>query len=200
MIRPSSTAQEKVPFSLTSAHGSETRCCDYRTRCLRECFGTSLESGWKNLRRGCNSWKRKWVSSASAGTADATTNADRCGESSTNSRVNVVDLRVGSKPETFAGETHEWKGWSLKMRQYIAAVDEELYLKLVNVEANPLREMPLVGMNEPQKRRARQLALMLTMHTKDRALQMMTKQSDPANGFQIWRRFLEEWEDGTEGC
>ena len=71
----------------------------------------------------------------SAGTADATTNDDRCGESSTNSsypaqdaRVNLVDLRVGNKPETFAGETHEWKGWSFKMRQYIAAVDEELYL------------------------------------------------------------------------
>ena len=41
------------------------------------------------------------------------------------------------------------------MRQYIVAVDEELYLELVNVEANPLREMPLAGMNEPQRRRAR---------------------------------------------
>ena len=51
-------------------------------------------------------------------------------------------------------ETHECKGWSFKMRQYIAAVDEELYLELVNVEANPLREMPLAGMNEPQKRTA----------------------------------------------
>ena len=30
---------------------------------LRECFGTSLESKWKNLRRGCNSWERKWVDS-----------------------------------------------------------------------------------------------------------------------------------------
>ena len=106
------------------------------------------------------------------------------------SRVNLVDLRVGNKPETFACETHEWKGW----RQYIAAVDEELYLKIVNVEANPLREMPLAGMNEPQKRRARQLAFMLTMHTKGRALQMITKQSDPANGFEVWRRFVEEWE------
>ena len=73
------------------------------------------------------------------------------------------------------------------MRQYIAAVDEELYLELVNVEANPLREMPLAGMNEPQKRRARQLAFMLTMHTKDRALQ------------KIWRRFLEEWEPAHRG-
>ena len=44
-------------------------------------------------------------------------------------RVNLVDLRVGNKPETFAGETHEWKGWSFKMLQYIAAVDEELYLR-----------------------------------------------------------------------
>ena len=58
-------------------------------------------------------------------------------------RGNLVDLRVGSKPVTFAGETHEWKGWSFKMRQYIAAVDEELYLELVNVEANPLRENAL---------------------------------------------------------
>ena len=41
-------------------------------------------------------------------------------------------------PETFAGETHEWKSWSFKMRQYIAAVVGELYLELVNVEANPL--------------------------------------------------------------
>ena len=114
-------------------------------------------------------------------------------------RINLVDLRVGNKPETFAGETHEWKGWSFKMRQYIAAVDEELYLELVNVEANPLREMPLAGMNEPQKRRARQLAFMLTMHTKDRALQMITKLSDPANGFEIWRRFLEEWEPAHRG-
>ena len=109
-----------------------------------------------------------------------------------------------SRRETFAGETHEWKGWSFKMRQYIAAVDEELYLELVNVEANPLREMPLAGMNEHQKRRARQLAFMLTMHTKDRALQIVTKLSDPANGFEIWRRFLEELsrhtEDGTERC
>ena len=97
------------------------------------------------------------------------------------------------------GETHEWKGWSFKMRQYIAAVDEELYLELVNVEANPLQEMPLVGMNEPQKRRPRQLAFMLTMHTKYRALQMITKLSDPANGFESWRRFLEEWEPAHRG-
>ena len=55
-------------------------------------------------------------------------------------RVNLVDFRVGDKPKTFAGETHEWKGWPFKMRQYIAAVDEELYLESVNVEANPLRD------------------------------------------------------------
>ena len=114
-------------------------------------------------------------------------------------RINLVDLRVGNKWETFAGETHEWKGSSFKMRQYIAAVDEELYLELVHVEANPLREMPLAGMNEPQKRRARQLAFMLAMHTKDRALQITTKLSDPSNGFEIWRRFLEEWEPAHRG-
>ena len=92
-------------------------------------------------------------------------------------------------------KTHLWKGWSFKMRQYIAAVDEELYQEIVNVEANP----PLAGMNEPQKRRARQVAFMLTMHTRDRALQMITKLGDPANGFEIWRRFLEEWEPAHRG-
>ena len=135
----------------------------------------------------------------SARTADATTNGDRCGESSTNSSINLADLRVGNKPETFAGEAHEWKGWSYKMRQSFAAVDEELYREFLDVEANPLREMPLAGMNEPQKRRARQLSFMLTMHTKDRALRMITKHSDPANGFEIWRRFLQEWEPAHRG-
>ena len=36
-------------------------------------------------------------------------------------RGNLVDLRVGNKPETFQGETHERKGWSFKMQQHIAA-------------------------------------------------------------------------------
>ena len=54
-------------------------------------------------------------------------------------------------------------------------------------------------MNEPQKRRARQRAFMLTMHTKDRVLNMITKLSDPVNGFEIWRRFLEEWEPAHRG-
>ena len=57
----------------------------------------------------------------------------------------------------------------------------------------------LAGMNEPQKRLAKQLAVMLTIHTKDRALQMITKLSDPANGLEIWRRFLEEREPAHRG-
>ena len=85
------------------------------------------------------------------------------------------------------------------MRQYTAAVDEELFEELSDVEASPLRKVPSAGMSDPQKRRARHLAFMLTMHTKDRALQMITKVSDPANGFEIWRRFLEEWEPAHRG-
>ena len=63
-----------------------------------------------------------------------------------------------------------------------------------DIEANPLRKVPLTGMSDPQKRRARQLAFMLMMHTKDRVLQMITKVSDPANGFETLlgnRRFLD---------
>ena len=57
-------------------------------------------------------------------------------------------------------------GGNFKMRQYISAKDEELYKEHVDVEANPLRELPLARINEPQRRRARQLASTLTMHTK----------------------------------
>ena len=81
-------------------------------------------------------------------------------------RINLVDLRVGNKPETFAGETHEWKGWSFKMRQYIAAVEEKLYAELADVEANPLGKLSLPGMSDARKKRVEQLAFMLMMHTK----------------------------------
>ena len=43
-------------------------------------------------------------------------------------RGNLDDFRVGNKPETFASETLEWKGWSFKMRHYVAVVDEKLYI------------------------------------------------------------------------
>ena len=60
----------------------------------------------------------------------ATIDAERAAQVPVNfaqdARVNLIDLRVGNKLETFAGETHEWKGWSFKMRQSIAALDEEL--------------------------------------------------------------------------
>ena len=56
----------------------------------------------------------------------------------------------------------------------LLAVDEKLYAELANVEANPLGELSLLGMSDVQKKRAKQLAFMLTMHTKDRALQMIT--------------------------
>ena len=67
------------------------------------------------------------------------------------------------------------------------------------LEANPLRELPMASMSETRKKRGRQLAFMLTMHTKDRAPQMITKLRDPTNGFEIWRRFLEEWEPAHRG-
>ena len=50
---------QKVPFSQTSAHGSGACRYDYGSMESRVYFGTSLEPGWKNMRRGCNSWKRK---------------------------------------------------------------------------------------------------------------------------------------------
>ena len=45
----------------------------------------------------------------------------------------------------------------------------------------------------------KQLAFMLMMHTKNRAIQMTTRLGDPMNGLEIWRRFLEEWEPVYRG-
>ena len=81
------------------------------------------------------------------------------------------------------------------MRQHVSAADEELHVENVDVEAKPPRGLPVPGMQDAAKeKRARQLAFMLTMHTQERALQMITKLSGPTKGFEICRRFLEEWE------
>ena len=95
-------------------------------------------------------------------------------------RGKPVDLRIGNEPETLA-------------------VDEKLCAELADVEANPLRELSLPGMSDARKKRVEQLAFMLMMHTKNRAIQMITRLSDPVNGLEIWRRFLEEWEPVNRG-
>ena len=87
-------------------------------------------------------------------------------------------LRIGNEPETLA-------------------FDETLCAELADVEANPLGELSLLGMNDAREKRIEQLAFM--MHTKNRAIQMTTRLSDAVNGLEIWRRFLEEWEPVDRG-
>ena len=67
------------------------------------------------------------------------------------------------------------------------------------MEANPLGELSLLGMSDARKKRAKQLAFMLIVHTKNRAIQMITRLSDSVYGLEIWRRFLEEWEPVNRG-
>ena len=110
--------------------------------------------------------------------------------------MKLVDLRVGNKPETFAGETHEWKGWSFKMRQYIAAVDEELYLELVNVEANQFREMPLADMNEPQKKTTKTACV----HADDAHERSCTPDDHETERSSEWIRNLVETFSGRVGA
>ena len=71
------------------------------------------------------------------------------------------------------------------------AVDGKLCAELADVEANPLGELFLPGMSDARKKQVEQLAFMLMVHTKNRAIQMITRLSDPVNGLEIWRRFLE---------
>ena len=92
----------------------------------------------------------------------------------------LVDFRIGNKPETLA-------------------VDEKLYPELVDVEAKPLGDFSLPGMSDARKKRVEQLAFILMMHTKNPAIQMITRLSDPVHQLEIWRRFLEEWEPVNKG-
>ena len=48
------------------------------------------------------------------------------------------------------------------------AVDEMLCAELADVEANPLGKLFLPGMSDARKKRVKQLAFMLMMHTKNR--------------------------------
>ncbi|CAK0840370.1 unnamed protein product, partial [Prorocentrum cordatum] len=121
------------------------------------------------------------------------------GEVRAGAPISLVDLRVGNKPEVFTGDAKEWKNWSFKMRQYLSALDETLHAEVLDVDANPTRELTMNDMAAEAQRRARQLAFILTMHTKDVALQMVTKLPDPSNGYEIWRRFLEEFEPAHKG-
>ena len=95
-------------------------------------------------------------------------------------RGKPVDLRIGNEPETLA-------------------VDEKLCAELADVEANPLGDLFLPEMDDAREKRVEQLAFMLVMHTKNRTIQMITRLSDPVNGLEIWRRFLEEWEPVNRG-
>ena len=95
-------------------------------------------------------------------------------------RGKPVDLRIGNEPETLA-------------------VDEKLCAELADVEANPLGELSLPGMNDARKKRVEHLVFMLMMHTKNRATQTITRLSDPVDGLEIWRRFQEEWERVNRG-
>ena len=80
-------------------------------------------------------------------------------------RGKPVDFRLGNEPETLA-------------------IDEKLYAELADVEANPLEEVSLPGMSDGRKKRVVQLAFMLMVQTKNRAIQMITRLSDPVTGTQ----------------
>ena len=108
MIRPSSTAQEKVPFSHTSEHGSGACCHDYGNQGIS--MGTvvcrwnlmeQLETQVGQQRAVIEHQQEQLMRQ------QMTIDAERA--IAHDVRGNLVDLRVGNKPETFAGETHEWR-------------------------------------------------------------------------------------------
>ena len=136
MIRPSSTAQEKVPFSHTSAHGSGACCYHHATRespwVLWNVAGIWMEELAQRLQQlETHVGQQRAViehQQEQLMHQQTTIDEDRAARTPVNPEETWLISEVGHKPETFTGETHEWKGWSFKLRQYVAGVDEELYL------------------------------------------------------------------------
>ena len=83
-----------------------------------------------------------------------------------------VDLRIGNEPETLA-------------------VDEKLCAELVNVEAESVARSAF-GRHERAPEKTSRTAC---VHADD----AHEKSSNPMNGLEIWRRFLEEWEPAHRG-
>ena len=102
----------------------------------------------------------------------------------------LVELRVGIKPETFATEAHEWEDWSFKMRQCVSAVDEALNVEIVDVEANPLRELPWAGMSKTSEETSETACV----HVDDAHERASTSDDYETWRSGEWRRFLAEWE------
>ena len=82
-----------------------------------------------------------------------------------------------------------WLTSGLETSRRTLAVDEKLCAELVDVEANPLRELSLPGLSDVQKKRAKQLAFMLMMHTKNRAIQMISDHEtmNSRSGDDFWK-------------
>ena len=120
MIRPLSTAQEKVPFSHTSEQGGGACCFDNGTRespCLLwNNAGIWMEELAQRLQQlETQAGQQRAVIEHQQDQLvhqQTTIDADRAARTpvtpiAQDARGNLVDLRVGNKPETFAGDTRK---------------------------------------------------------------------------------------------
>ena len=91
------------------------------------------------------------------------------------------------------------------MRQYSAAVYEELHLEPVNVEANPLREMPVVR----NERASEETSETAGVHVDDAHERSRTpddheteaiQRMDSKSGDVPWKSGSRHTQDGTERC
>ena len=57
----------------------------------------------------------------------------------------------------------------------------------------------MAALEQKAQSRACQIAFVLMVHTKDFALEMMTKMRDPNKEYEIGRQFLEEWKPAHRG-
>ena len=64
----------------------------------------------------------------------------------------------------------------------------------------PLRELPLSGMNEPHSQETSEAACVHVDDAHKRSSTPDDHESErSANGFEIWRRFVEDWEPAHRG-
>ena len=100
----------------------------------------------------------------------------------------LVDTRMISKPQVFAGVTEHGGDWACVFRAYCAAIHPRMTdLMQAAQDANEL----VVPTNASDIALSNQLYYILALSVKDRALEKL-RATPVGNGFECWRNFCDE--------
>lgn len=110
----------------------------------------------------------------------------------------AVDTRVLGKPQTFSGETDQWRDWSFIFTAFTGAVGSPLLVELMWA-AEEEEIIKLKDMQPSRLASSAQIWYMLVMLCRGKALDLCRAVGEQGNGLEAWRQLLIEFEPRTKG-